>query len=147
MNAADIPLLIQLLDRVGLFPGELLPEMVGDSLDLPDSEEKWLVYETENLKGLAYFAPEKMTEGTWNLYLIAVDPDVQAKGVGASLMNYVEDWLREYGARLLIVETSDLPEFELTRKFYDGLGYNREARIREFYDEGDGKIIFWKKLK
>lgn len=46
----------------------------------------------------------------------------------------------------MIVETSALPEFELTRKFYDKLNYKREAVIREFYQKGEDKVVFWKKL-
>jgi len=44
------------------------------------------------------------------------------------------------------VETSDLKKFELTRRFYEGIDYVEEAHIREFYDEGEGKVVFWKKL-
>lgn len=61
-------------------------------------------------------------------------------------MSYVENLLKENGHRILLVETSGLPEFELTRKFYDKLGYKREAVIREFYQEGEDKVVFWKKL-
>ncbi len=61
-------------------------------------------------------------------------------------MAYVENLLREKGHRIILVETSGLPEFELTRKFYDQIGYQREAVIREFYSEGEDKVIFWKKL-
>ena len=87
-----------------------------------------------------------MTEGTYNLYLIAVNPAQQGKGIGGSLMEYIEEELRSQGARILIVETSGLPEFERTRQFYDRCGYAREAVIREFYAEDDDKVVFWKKL-
>lgn len=50
------------------------------------------------------------------------------------------------GKRILVVETSDLKKFELTRRFYEGIDYVEEAHIREFYDEGEGKVVFWKKL-
>jgi ribosomal protein S18 acetylase RimI-like enzyme len=95
---------------------------------------------------VAYCAPERLTAGTYNLYLIAVHKDFQGKGIGSQLMNHVELLLNSQGYRVLLVETSGLPEFELTRKFYDKCNYSREAVIRDFYDEGEDKVIFWKKL-
>ncbi len=49
-----------------------------------------------------------MTEGTWNLYLIAVHPDRQREGRGAALLRYVEQALIVRGEHLLLVETSGL---------------------------------------
>ena len=96
---------------------------------------------------IAYYAPEKLTEGTYNLYLIAIHKGHQGMGMGAEIMAYIENNLRECGARILIVETSGLPEFELTRAFYKKCNYNREAVIRDFYKEGEDKVVFWKKLR
>ena len=46
----------------------------------------------------------------------------------------------------MIVETSGADEFRLTRKFYENLNYHKEATIRDFWSEGDDKVIYWKKL-
>jgi len=62
------------------------------------------------------------------------------------LIAYIEDLLRNRNQRVVIVETSGLPEFKQTRTFYEKAGYLREAKIRDFYDKGDDKIIFWKSL-
>lgn len=35
----------------------------------------------------------------------------------------------------------------LTRKFYQQLGYEKEAVIRDFWDTGDDKVTFRKVLK
>jgi ribosomal protein S18 acetylase RimI-like enzyme len=50
------------------------------------------------------------------------------------------------GVRLLLVETSGLPAFEGTRGFYRARGYAEEARIRDFYQAGEDKIVFRKLL-
>ncbi|MBW4510653.1 MAG: hypothetical protein KME64_29675 [Scytonematopsis contorta HA4267-MV1] len=62
------------------------------------------------------------------------------------MIKYVENHLKELGERLLLVETSGLPNFEKTREFYLKNNYEKEATIREYYKEGDDKIIFRKKL-
>jgi GNAT superfamily N-acetyltransferase len=48
---------------------------------------------------MAYVAPERMTEGTWNMYLIAVHPEKQ--GRGKALLQHVEQMLTERGERVL----------------------------------------------
>ena len=68
------------------------------------------------------------------------------EGVKESYRRYLENQLREAGHRVLIVETSTDPDFELTREFYLKCGYVQEAVIRDFWKEGEGKVIFWKKL-
>ena len=44
------------------------------------------------------------------------------------------------------VETSGTNEFTRTRNFYQLLGYENEARIRDYYDAGDDKVVFRKSL-
>lgn len=87
-----------------------------------------------------------MTEGTWNLLLIAVHPAWQGTGIGTRLTTAVEMRLAAAGARLLLVETSGLPEFAATRGFYRRRGYAEEARIRDFYRAGEDKLVFRKAL-
>jgi ribosomal protein S18 acetylase RimI-like enzyme len=143
----DLKRLKEVIDSTGLFPSSLLDDMTIDFFTNQDTSEIWLTKEVDNIPvAVVYCAPERMTEGTFNLYLIAIDQKFQGKGIGSEMMTYVENLLHEKGNRILIVETSSLPEFELTRKFYDNLGYTREAVIREFYQEGEDKVVFWKKL-
>lgn len=148
INKADLDDLKTVIETSGLFPADLLEEMVADYFSNLESEEIWITRLDNNRPiAIAYCAPERLTDGTYNLYLIAVHKDFQAKGIGGQIMRYVERLLQSKGKRILLVETSGLPEFELTRKFYDKCGYNREAVIRDFYHEGEDKVVFWKKLK
>ena len=73
-------------------------------------------------------------------------PDYQGQGRGAALLRHVEEKLSLQGERLLLVETSGVDSFERTRRFYQGCGYEPEARIRDYYAPGDEKIIFRKVL-
>lgn len=47
---------------------------------------------------------------------------------------------------MLLIETSGLAGFEAQRGFYRRCGYKEEARIRDFYQAGDDKVVFRKVL-
>ena len=150
----DLPALKRIIDAVGLFPAELLDEMIsfeGPPGDRDEPREFWLVHDGDgggvaSPAGVAYCAPERMTEGTWNALLLAVHPDRQGAGLGAALMRRTEAILAARGERLLLVETSGTDAFEATRGFYARLGYEREAVIRDYYGTGDDKVVFRKAL-
>lgn len=112
-----------------------------------EAPDHWLVAcEGETVLGFAYTEPERMTDGTFNLLAIAVDRAIQRSGVGRAIVSSLEDRLRQEGGRVLIVETSALDGFAGTRAFYARQGYAEEARIRDFYTEGEDKVVFWKHL-
>ena len=135
----------------GLFPPDALPEVeatLDEFLTGAVATDRWLTTDTgTSIAAAAYYAPERMTDGTWNLYLLAVHPDHQGQGRGAALVRHVEQDLRQAGARVLLIETSGVPGFARQRAFYTGLGYHEEARIRDFYEPGDDKVIYWKNLE
>ncbi|NJS12150.1 MAG: GNAT family N-acetyltransferase [Microcoleus sp. CSU_2_2] len=148
----DTTALIAIADAIGFQPNELseLSEMLvdyfnGDSKS--DGERFWVVDdENDGPVGVAYCEPERMTDRTWNLLLIAIQPDRQRQGRGAALLGYVEQTLTARGGRMLLVETSGLPNFDRARAFYAKCGYEEEACIRDFYAAGDNKIVFRKVL-
>lgn len=96
--------------------------------------------------GVAYYQPVPATDRTWTLLMIAVRRDRQGQGRGGALLRRVEEDLRHRQQRLLLVETSGLPGFSLTRKFYDRAGYRPEARVRDYYQAGDDMVLFRKDL-
>jgi GNAT superfamily N-acetyltransferase len=147
VERGDLPLLKAIIDANALFPSEMLDDMTAAYLDGSSPDEIWTTFDDSGPIAVAYCVPERLTEGTWNLLLIAVHPDRHGQGVGSAVQAYVEQLLSERGARLLLVETSGLPAFQRTRNFYALLGYDEEARIREFYQAGEDKVIFRKALK
>jgi ribosomal protein S18 acetylase RimI-like enzyme len=149
--ANDKPALLHVAESCGLFQAEELGELEGmiDAFLSGEMEgHQWLVLREGNqVKAAAYYAPETFADGVWNLYFIGVLADQQGKGCGSAILKHVEEELRSQGQRILIIETSGLDGFELTRKFYDQHGYAVEARIRDYYQEGEDKVVFWKKLE
>lgn len=147
VEKSDVAQLKVVLDSIELFPSELLDEMIADYFENPASEDLWFTAIQDNQAvGVGYCAPEKLTEGTYNLYAIGVLNAVQGNGIGSEMMDYIEKDLKSKGHRILIVDTSGSDEFRLTRRFYEKLRYTQEAVIRDFWNEGDDKVIFWKRL-
>ncbi|HEY9646009.1 MAG TPA: GNAT family N-acetyltransferase [Chroococcidiopsis sp.] len=146
----DMPALLALAKVSGLFePGQIedLAQMLAEYFHHEgETAEFWLTDCDSVPVGMAYVAPERMTEGTYNLYLLAVHPNYQRQGRGKALLHYVEQMLVERGERILLVETSGTEDFDYVREFYRHSGYAEEARIREFYAPGVDKIVFRKVL-
>ena len=102
--------------------------------------------EDEQVTGYACYGPRALTEGTFDLYWIAVDPQNRRSGLGRKLLVRVEEAVRQLGGRLLVVETSGLEKYAPTRRFYLATGYLLEATLRDFYADGDDLVIFTKRL-
>jgi ribosomal protein S18 acetylase RimI-like enzyme len=146
----DTAAILALAVATGLAPpGETAPlaeVLAGHFACALGPDHCWVTDDDGGVAGVAYYAPERLTDGAWNLYMIAVRPDLQGRGRGAALLRHVEAALAARGARLLLVDTSGLPEFERTRAFYRKCGYDEEARVREFWKAGDDKVVFRKAL-
>jgi len=97
--------------------------------------------------GYICYGPTPLTEGTWDIYWIAVAPEKQDQGIGSALTVFAEDKIREAQGRLVLIETSSTPQYERTRRFYLYQGYEIICRIPDFYAPGDDKLIFQKQLK
>lgn len=143
---SDFNALIDIATASGLFEPDQT-EMLAGMLRSPHENDVWFTDDTEyGPVGVAYLAPEKMTNGTWNLLFIAVHPDHQRQGRGKAILKHIQDWLRSNGERILLVETAGLDDFDYVRSFYAGDGFETEARVRDFYDAGVDKVIFCKAL-
>jgi ribosomal protein S18 acetylase RimI-like enzyme len=134
-------------------PGDMaaFDEMLRNHLDGTLGQHRWIVAEDSagRVAGAAYYAPEPFADRVWNLYFLAVHPQRQRSGIGTTLVSHAWQSLRSAGeqaARVLIVETSSTNDHEAARRLYDREGFEREARVREFYGPGNDKIVFWKSL-
>jgi ribosomal protein S18 acetylase RimI-like enzyme len=123
-----------------------LIEIYLDVAEQKDYELFSFVDETQTVTGYVCIGPTPSTEGTYDLYWIAVVPSEHGRGVGSKLLRFVEEHLRAKGGRLLIAETSSTPKYEKTRAFYERKGFVQHARIKEYYKPGDDLIIYGKIL-
>ena len=100
----------------------------------------------DQVLGFAIYGPRDLTDGVFDLYWIAVDPNARRNGVGRALLTASEEAIRGMGGRIIIAETSGTPEYETTRKFYVSTRYVNEATIKDFYSVGDDLKIFTKRI-
>ena len=112
----------------------------------PDPGHQAITLEYDGVPmGFAYFGPNEMTDRTWHLYWIFVNSNVQARGLGTTILDYIESEIRAEEGRALVVETAGLPSYDLTRRFYVKHGFEMVAVVPDFYADGDDMVIFWKR--
>lgn len=98
------------------------------------------------LIGYACFGKIDGTQGSFDLYWIAVDPEMQGNGIGRLLLDKVEATMRTMGAISIYADTSSSDRYRPTRSFYVAMGFHEQARLEDFYARGDAKVIFEKTL-
>ncbi|MDA3904941.1 MAG: GNAT family N-acetyltransferase [Bacteroidales bacterium] len=147
VTTSDIDGLKKVIDSSGLFPSEYLDVMISDYFNNVDTQDIWFTYSDNNQPvAIGYCVPEKLTDGTYNLLAIGVSQDSQRNGVASEMMKYIEQLLKNKDGRILIVETSSDDAQIGARNFYKKIGYTQAAVIKDFWKDGEDKIVFWKKL-
>lgn len=100
----------------------------------------------ERVVGYACFGPIPCTKSSYDLYWIAVRPDLRGSGIGRKILWRVEDEIRRVRGTRIYVETSSRELYRPTRGFYTRSGYQEEATLKDFYAPGDDKIVYLKIL-
>ncbi len=148
---ADTPALLELAHGTGVFkPSELVA--LGEVLDDYHAKDHALGHRSVTsvvdgeVVGFAYDAPSSLADRAWYLYWIAVAKGRQSQGLGAELLRAAEEIARDAGGRIFFIETSSLPHYEPTRRFYLAQGYDRAAVVPDFYADGDDLVVFSKRF-
>ncbi len=104
------------------------------------------VYENDNGNILGYHCTGRrpLTDGVYDLYWIAVDPENEIKGIGKQLLEHAEEFVKENKGRWILAETSSKDSYSKTRNFYMRNNYSIVAQINDFYAVGDHLIVFGK---
>ena len=147
----DTPLLVPLAEQTGVFkPLEIqaLREVLDDyhAANRAGGHRCVTLEDEGRVLGFAYYAPEAMTDRSWSLWWIAVLPGQQGRGLGRELLRYVEEDARAAGGRVLYIDTSSLPHYEPTRRFYLKHGYEVSGVLGDYYADGDDMVVFRKRL-
>ena len=150
-SPADTETLIRLARETGVFkPLEIqaLREVLDDyhATNQKLGHHSITFEQAGEILGFAYYAPAAMTDRAWYLYWIAVTKHTQAKGIGGKLLKHVEEDIHRLKGRMLFIETSSLPNYDLTRKFYLKQHYEQASVLPDFYADGDSLVVFRKRM-
>lgn len=66
------------------------------------------------------------------IYMVAVDPDYQRRGIGTALMEFALDWMKVAGMSVAMVETGGDPGHAPARCTYEKLGFRLFPVARYF---------------
>jgi ribosomal protein S18 acetylase RimI-like enzyme len=146
-QAEDADSILHLAGAEPLFSkeeAETVAELLEAYLTQDDHDEYFFLSAIDEgeLLGFACFGPTPLTQGTFDLYWIAVSSTARGQGVGRALMAQVEDEVRALGGRVIVLDTSGRPEYEPTRAFYHRIGYTHCGTVPDFYAPGDDLVIF-----
>jgi len=129
---------------------EVAMELVDVALTQPgqDDYHPYVLVEEDGAVGAyACFGKNPMTKATFDLYWIATRADRMGKGYGRAILSFVEEEVRRRGGRLLIIETSSQESYGTQRLFYQKTGCTLAAQLPDYYDEGDDKLIYLKRIR
>lgn len=92
--------------------------------------------------GWISYGPVPGTVGTYDIYWLAVDRQIQGRGVGRRLLAAAEADIRQRGGVRAVIETAGQGLYGGTRSFYLKAGYTEAARLANYYDAGDDKVVY-----
>ncbi|MBN1700053.1 MAG: GNAT family N-acetyltransferase [Spirochaetales bacterium] len=98
------------------------------------------------VNGFTIYGPVPFTKNRYDLYWIVVDKALQGRKIGTILIRETEAKIRGMGGERIYIETSSTAPYEPTRCFYRNKGYKEDAVLKDFYRDGDSKVIFVKVL-
>ncbi len=96
--------------------------------------------------GYVCYGPTPLTTGTWDVYWMAVSRRFQRHGVGRALLEAAEINIENTHGRLILIETSSKPDYVKAQNFYAGRGYQLISRIADFYEPGDDRLTYLKRI-
>ena len=93
----------------------------------------WVAVTSEGSEAVGFVALKLHTEERMGeIYMIAVDPDHQRRGIAAALTEYSLAWLKDAGMTTAMVETGGDPGHAPARRTYESAGFRLLPVARYF---------------
>ena len=155
VKASDVEAVRTLVADTGFFNAEevlIAVELVEETLAKGKASGYEFVFadhpDIENsLLGYTCYGHIDGTQSSDDLYWIAVTPSHRRDGIGTRLMHESERLACKNGATKMYVDTSGREQYLSTRAFYERLGYEKAAVLKDFFAQGDDKVIYLRKLQ
>lgn len=151
---ADRGPLADLLQRIDAFTPrerEVALELIDEALKHPGPDGYRCIVALApdgcggtSLAGYVCFGKTPMTERTYDMYWVAVDPAFQGRGIGARLLDAMAAGVAADGGGGIRVETSSTEAYGTALRFYLNKGFRVVGRIPGFYRKGDDLVILFR---
>lgn len=99
----------------------------------------------EEIQGALIYRQDCTGDRVFELKWMAVKKEKQLNNIGRSLVRHAENLLKNK-ARLIVLYTSNTPIWDGTKEFFRKLGYQEVAIVPDFWDDGDDRAVFWKRV-
>jgi ribosomal protein S18 acetylase RimI-like enzyme len=148
---SDVETVREIVTSTGFFRPDEIPvavELVQERFEKGKESGYELIFlETEG-KTVAYscFGLIPCSLLSYDLYWIVTHHDFRGRGLGSLLLKETEIIIRNMGGKAVYVETSSKEQYLATQKFYEKNNYELKARFEDFYDTGDDKLVYIKKV-
>lgn len=122
--------------------------LAEETLEIGEASGYKFVFADLNGETLGYAAYGFIdgTDGSYDLYWIAVSNEARGKGIGKMILGQIFNVLIKEKGRQLIAETSSLEKYHPTRAFYLNNGFSLVATVPDFYRVGDDKVFFVRRV-
>jgi ribosomal protein S18 acetylase RimI-like enzyme len=121
-------------------------ELADATLAKPDEYLFFIAECEEKPVGYACSGNIPCSDGSYEIYWIAVLREFQRLGVGKLLIETVEAAVKRRGGRKIFISTSGTPRYEPTRTFYEKSGYTKAAVLKDYFAPGDDEVVYEKVL-
>ena len=147
----DMERILALASKTGVFtPQEVVvvKELMEIELNSRDQKDyhSFVAEVAGQVVGFACYGPTPMTDGTYDLYWILVDPSYHHRGIGGALLQEVEKSIRGAKGRMLLADTSSSRPYLPARRFYQNHGFRKAAKVEDYYSPGDSRLTYVKQF-
>ena len=151
LHESDIDAIAAMVKKVGVFSEEecaIAVELAQDQMVYGENSDYLFIVASsgDHITGYTCYGRIPFTDERYDLYWIVVDPAHQKTGFATELFTRTESALRALGAKGLYAETSSRAIYISAQRFYLKSGFAEEARLKDFYKDGDDKLIYSKML-
>lgn len=147
----DPAVIKQITESTGFFRSdeiEVAVELASERIEKgPDSGYEFVFAQFgDQVAGYICFGLIPCSLISYDLYWIATDKAFQNRGVGKALLQKCEEVVCSRGGKNIYIETSAKQQYQPTQEFYTRNGYILKYQYEDFYDMGDDKLVYLKRL-
>jgi len=148
----DLPVVYEITKSSGFFTDEevlMADEVAREAISKGEEVSGYsFIFCSVNGEKVGYscYGPIPCTDKRYRVYWLAVDESCRREGFGALLLEETEKAISKLGGKRIYLETSMREQYTPTRDFYRKCGYIAEAKLDNYFYDGDGMVIYVKIL-